>query len=149
MDTNRPLFGIHEHLVISLAPLANQNLINKRLIDAGVLPAGAYELAFYTKGLSAVDVYLEPTAATAGGTPSVNSISLQVNPAIAPWANPKQTQTVVLDTIAGVAFVANTVQKLSLTGLNGTEFCKVLFTVTTSLDFTPATTHGRAEVRGL
>lgn len=148
MDLNRPNFGINHHLVIAVAPL--QNLFGKKLIEAGVLPAGAYECWIETSGLSAIDVYLEPTAATSGGTPTLASYSLQVNPAAAAVREGSQArQTVTYDTAAGSAFTANTIQKLSLTGLNGTNLCKVTFTVTTSLDFTPATTHGRAEVRGL
>lgn len=145
MNSDRAVFGIGEHLVITEVPIAApQSLIGKRLIDAGSLAvAGAYACAIDTQGLAAIDVYLEPTAANAGGTPTLASYSLHTSPTF-PFK-----PDVTLDTAAGAAFVANTVQKLSLTGLNGTPVCKVTWTITTSVDFTPATTHGRAEVRGL
>jgi len=100
----------------------------------GPLAAGVYKCNIDTQGLNTVTVHLQPNAATAGGTPTLQAVMLD-----------KTTARTAPAAVTGAAFAAATLQNLTLSGLAGCQTVQLTFTVTTSLDFT----SGFAQVTGL
>lgn len=125
---DRHYSGVQRGLSITAAPNGAEALVNKPLLEAGQLSvAGVYECAVRTSGLSAADFHLMPSQFA--GTAFAPSVALT-------YANGRKTKTPV----AGANFAAGTLQKLSLTGINGEQIAILSFTLpaATTITFDPA-----------
>lgn len=120
--------GVQHALIITGAPAGATSLIGKPLLEAGQLTvAGVYECAIVTAGLGAADVHLMPSQFA--GTAFAPSVALA-------YANGRKLKTAV----AGVNFVAATIQKVSLPTILGEHHAIVSFTLpaATTITFDPA-----------
>ena len=127
-------------LVLSAVPAtADQSLIGKALLDAGALSvAGEYRCRIETHDWNDIQVHLKPTAVTGTFAPTLDGLYWHEGTPGTPVAHPTLTD-------AGVNFVANTYQLLTLASLMGVTKCDVKFTIPGGGAITFASATGVAE----
>ncbi len=118
-------------LSLTRVPDAMQSKKNVVLIEAGELPPGEYACRIYTTEMTTLEVNLRPSSVVGAFAPTLRTC----------WLADNSDR----DTDAGVNFVDDTNQELTLTPLLGQRFAELVFTVPPG----GAITFDRAEFNGL
>lgn len=120
------------HLCLNVTPDNARGLIDKALVDCGVMNvAGDYVCRISSKGMNVLEVNLLANAITGSITPTLQSIWL--------------TDGAQRDADVGDVLVNDTGQELTLTDLRGQMYCELVFTIPSG----GSVTFLRAEGNGL